>query len=145
MWGSDGDEDIGVVFGLWMLQGSQRYNPEDHKRELLYWSRKAKRQINLYCGLSIPLKLQFVWILFKNSVRTSKWTPTLHHYKNQLVNAVYTENHTRPIKQNEVLLIGKSGSTYNCHSALKGCGSFWSFEFGWLREYPQIIITKDDL
>jgi hypothetical protein len=34
-----------------------------------------------------PLKLKLVSLIFKTSVRTAKKT-TLHHYKDQLVNAV---------------------------------------------------------
>jgi hypothetical protein len=50
----------------------------------------------------------------------------LHHYKNQLVNAVQGNNrclHRDSYKtqiQNAQLLIGEVGGTYSCHSALKG-------------------------
>jgi hypothetical protein len=69
---------------------------------------------------------KLVWIIFKNSLRTSKRTP---HFTITKINwltlfkemiAVYSENHTRPINTKWKLLIGKASGIYSHHSSLKG-------------------------
>jgi hypothetical protein len=65
-------------------------------------------------------------VLFKNPVRTSKRTP---HFTIRKINwltlfkeiiAVYSENHAKPIIQNEALLTVKGDGSYIYRSALKG-------------------------
>jgi hypothetical protein len=67
--------------------------------------------------------MKLVYILFKNSVRTSKRTPILTITKiNWLmlfkeINAVYSENYAKPI---DTLLTVKADVSYIYRSALKG-------------------------
>jgi hypothetical protein len=82
-----------------------------------------------WCGITItfnPLKPKLVYMLFKNSVRTSKRT---RHFTITKINwlmlikkiiAVYSENHTKPINTNAVLLTVKADGSYSYRSALKG-------------------------
>jgi hypothetical protein len=64
-----------------------------------------------------PLKPQIVYVMFKNSVRAAKKTPHLTVTKiNWLtlfkeIIAVYSENRTRPINTNEMLLVSEAGAT----------------------------------
>jgi hypothetical protein len=62
-----------------------------------------------------------------------KENSTLHHYKDQLVNAVYSENHAKPINtlcgQNSEMLIIKAGGTYSCHWAFKGTVFIISYRY----------------
>jgi hypothetical protein len=67
------------------------------------------------CILFNPLKPKLVYIIFKNSVRTSKGTP---HFTVTKINwitmfkniiAVYSENHTKLIIPNTVFLITNEG------------------------------------
>jgi hypothetical protein len=71
------------------------------------------------------LKPNFVFTIFKYSVRTSKRTP---HFSIKNINnlmlfktiiAVYGENHREPIQNTELLLVNSAG-TYSYHLALKG-------------------------
>jgi hypothetical protein len=71
-------------------------------------------------------------MLFKNSVRTSKST-TLHHYRDQLVKAVYGNKPCLQLgqykthKYKKALQIVRIAGTHNYHYALKGqvCRNFF--------------------
>jgi hypothetical protein len=73
-----------------------------------------------------PLKMKVVYILFKNSVRTSERTPHITVTKiNWLmlfkeIIAVYSEKHTKPINTKCSITDCQSGGSYSYRSALKG-------------------------
>jgi hypothetical protein len=79
-------------------------------------------RILYYC----PFEDEAVYILFKNSARTSKRTPNftitkinwLMLFKEIIV--VYSENHTKPINTNSTLLTVEADGSYSYRSALKG-------------------------
>jgi hypothetical protein len=70
------------------------------------------------------MKLKLSLLLFKYSVPTSKKTQPISITRPQLVNAVYSQNHMKPINtfcgQNAELLTVKAGGTYSYDWALKG-------------------------
>jgi hypothetical protein len=72
------------------------------------------------------LKPKLVYILFKNSVRTSKRTPHFTITKIKWLTlfkeiiAVYSENHKKQYIQNEALLTVKADGSYSYRSALNG-------------------------